>query len=126
MDHMMPEMDGIEATAAIRAWEAEAMNNEKKTGRSAVPIIALTANAVSGMKEMFIEKGFNDFLAKPIDISKLDQMLDRWIPKEKRGNGDQGIENRDRSSEYCGTSSLYPDTSNNDPRSLIPDPPLFL
>ncbi|MCL2042760.1 MAG: ATP-binding protein [Treponema sp.] len=75
MDHMMPEMDGIEATAAIRAWEQ---------GRSEVPIIALTANAVSGMREMFLEKGFNDFLAKPIDVSKLYESLDRWIPKEKR------------------------------------------
>jgi CheY-like chemotaxis protein len=94
MDHMMPEMDGIEATAAIRAWEALQMSNEKLemsnergVGRSAVPIIALTANAVSGMREMFIEKGFNDFLAKPIDISKLDEMLGRWIPKEKREKG---------------------------------------
>jgi signal transduction histidine kinase/CheY-like chemotaxis protein len=76
MDHMMPEMDGIETTAAIRLWEKE--NNKK------VPIIALTANAVSGMKEMFIKNGFNDFLAKPIDISKLDEMLDRWIPKERK------------------------------------------
>jgi CheY-like chemotaxis protein len=72
MDHMMPEMDGIEATAAIRAWDKQ------------IPIIALTANAVSGMREMFIEKGFNDFLAKPIDVSKLDEMLGKWIPKEKR------------------------------------------
>ena len=48
-----------------------------------VPIVALTANAVSGMKEMFLEKGFNDFLAKPIDVSKLDETLVRWIPKEK-------------------------------------------
>jgi CheY-like chemotaxis protein len=80
MDHMMPEMDGIEATAAIRAWEKES----KKNG---VPIIALTANAMSGMKEMFIEKGFNDFLAKPIDIGKMDDMLGRWIPKEKRESG---------------------------------------
>ncbi|MCL2044739.1 MAG: response regulator [Treponema sp.] len=71
MDHMMPEMDGIEATAAIRAFNKN------------VPIIALTANAVSGMKEMFLEKGFNDFLAKPIDVSKLDETLVRWIPKEK-------------------------------------------
>jgi len=72
MDHMMPEMDGIEATAAIRAWDKQ------------IPIIALTANALSGMREMFIEKGFNDFLAKPIDVSKLDEMLGKWIPKEKR------------------------------------------
>jgi signal transduction histidine kinase/CheY-like chemotaxis protein len=82
MDHMMPEMDGIEVTSYIREWEKEqACNNESSTQ---VTIIALTANAVSGVKEMFIEKGFNDFLAKPIDISKLDDMLNRWISKEKR------------------------------------------
>ena len=76
MDHMMPEMDGIETTAAIRTLEEEHFKT--------MPIIALTANAVSGMREMFIEKGFNDFLAKPIDVSKLDEMLDLWIKKEKR------------------------------------------
>jgi len=78
MDHMMPEMDGIETTAAIRLWEKEHQNNDK------LPIIALTANAVVGMRELFIENGFNDFISKPIDVSKLDEMLDRWIPKEKR------------------------------------------
>jgi signal transduction histidine kinase/CheY-like chemotaxis protein len=77
MDHMMPEMDGIEATHAIRAWE-------KESGHQQTPIIALTANAIVGMREMFIENGFNDFLAKPIDVSKLDEMIGRWIPKEKR------------------------------------------
>jgi CheY-like chemotaxis protein len=102
MDHMMPEMDGIEAAAAIRAWEKE---QQKKNTRQllerpkGVPIIALTANAVMGMREMFIESGFNDFLAKPIDISKLDEMLDRWIPKEKRekkmGSGNLGINNEE-------------------------------
>jgi CheY-like chemotaxis protein len=81
MDHMMPEMDGIETTAAIRLWEKE---QESSTKRKRIPIIVLTANAVSGREEMFIENGFNDFLAKPIDISKLDEMLDRWIPKEKK------------------------------------------
>jgi signal transduction histidine kinase/CheY-like chemotaxis protein len=78
MDHMMPDMDGIEATAAIREWEAE------QETRSPVPIIALTANAVVGMKEMFIEKGFNDFLSKPIDVSVLDEILYRWIPEGKK------------------------------------------
>jgi CheY-like chemotaxis protein len=76
MDHMMPEMDGIEATAAIRALEGERFNS--------LPIVALTANAVSGMREMFLENGFSDFLAKPIDISSMEEILARWIPKEKR------------------------------------------
>jgi CheY-like chemotaxis protein/anti-sigma regulatory factor (Ser/Thr protein kinase) len=82
MDHMMPEMDGIETVAAIRKLE---MKNEElgKSGKY-IPIIALTANAVVGIREMFIEAGFNDFLDKPIDIGKLDEMLGRWILKEKR------------------------------------------
>jgi len=73
---MMPEMDGIEAVAAIRALEGGRFRN--------IPIIALTANAVVGMREIFIKNGFNDSLAKPVDVSKLDEMLDRWIPKEKK------------------------------------------
>ena len=81
MDHMMPEMDGIEATAAIRAWEKE------KQALQQLPIVALTANVVSGAKEMFIKNGFSDFLAKPIVVSKLEAILDRWIPGEKRGPG---------------------------------------
>jgi two-component system, sensor histidine kinase and response regulator len=61
--------------------------------RKQIPIVALTANAVVGMREMFIENGFNDFLAKPIDVSKLDEMLNRWIAKDKRvvGNGEWGM-----------------------------------
>jgi signal transduction histidine kinase/CheY-like chemotaxis protein/ligand-binding sensor domain-containing protein len=82
MDHMMPEMDGIEAAALIRSWEKE--QAEASAAYKPVPIIALTANAVSGMKEMFLEKGFNDFLSKPIDMSKLDELMGKWIPKNKR------------------------------------------
>ncbi|MCL2193113.1 MAG: ATP-binding protein [Treponema sp.] len=82
MDHMMPEMDGIEATAIIRAWEKE--RNENGNIRDAIPIVALTANAVSGMRELFLGKGFDDFLAKPVDVSKLDEILERWIPRKKR------------------------------------------
>ncbi|MDR2499878.1 MAG: response regulator, partial [Treponema sp.] len=83
MDHMMPEMDGIEAASLMRSWERE-------KGFPAVPIIALTANAVSGMREMFLEQGFSDFLAKPIDVSKLDEILERWIPAGKRLKGGGG------------------------------------
>jgi PAS domain S-box-containing protein len=76
MDHMMPEMSGIEAAHAVRAMNAEYCRT--------MPVIALTANAVSGMKEMFLENGFNDFLAKPIEVAKLDAVLKKWIPAEKR------------------------------------------
>jgi HPt (histidine-containing phosphotransfer) domain-containing protein len=74
MDHMMPEMDGLEATAIIRAMD----------GRGDMPIIALTANAVSGMKTMFLQNGFNDFLPKPIETAKLDALLQKWLPAGKR------------------------------------------
>jgi CheY-like chemotaxis protein len=76
MDHMMPGMDGIEATKIIRESEGEYFKD--------LTIIALTANAISGMREMFLENGFSDYLSKPIDLSKLDEILAKWIPKEKQ------------------------------------------
>jgi len=78
MDHMMPEMDGIEATTRIRE-----MGTEDVYFRN-VPVIALTANAVSGTREMFLENKFNDFLPKPIDKFILDSILEKWIPREKQ------------------------------------------
>ena len=83
MDHMMPGMDGIEATAKIRAWETE-REKEALNPRMPVPIIALTANAMAGVKEMFLENGFNDFLSKPIDLARLDEIMNVWIPAEKK------------------------------------------
>jgi CheY-like chemotaxis protein len=71
MDHMMPGMDGVEAAAAIRKLEG-----------AAVPIIALTANAISGMREMFLENGFSDYLSKPIDMAKLDKLIAAWIEED--------------------------------------------
>ncbi|MCL2210142.1 MAG: ATP-binding protein [Treponema sp.] len=97
MDHMMPAMDGIETTAHIREWERE----HQKTNR--VSIIALTANAVSGMREMFLNKGFDDFLAKPIDVSKLDDVMNRWIPKIKRV---QNSGNSETEKNHCRTAGL--------------------
>ncbi len=75
MDHMMPEMDGVETTAVIRGMDGEYYKR--------LPIIALTANAINGVKEMFIENGFSDFLAKPIETSILERILYTWIPKER-------------------------------------------
>jgi signal transduction histidine kinase/CheY-like chemotaxis protein len=104
MDHMMPEMDGIEATALIRAWEKEQQKIDANL-RKQVPIIALTANAVVGMREMFIQSGFNDFLTKPIDVSKLDEILNLWIPKEKRENS-IGSKNEDTGTASRGDTLL--------------------
>ena len=78
MDHKMPEMDGIETTAAIRTLETERGSSKP------LPIIALTANAVTGTKEMFLEKGMNDFLSKPIDTVMLNTILEKWIPRDKQ------------------------------------------
>ncbi|GHV71165.1 hypothetical protein AGMMS49928_21800 [Spirochaetia bacterium] len=77
MDHMMPGMDGIMATSLIREWEAEQQKNK-------VPVVALTANALSGMREMFLEKGFSDYLSKPIEVARLNEVLFKWIPENKR------------------------------------------
>lgn len=74
MDHMMPEMDGVEATKIIREMEGDYYKK--------LPIIALTANAVNGVREMFINEGLNDFLAKPIELSALDRILRLYLPKE--------------------------------------------
>ena len=73
MDHMMPGMDGVEAMKRIRA----AYGKQKKD----VPIVALTANAVSTAREMFIKEGFDAFLAKPIEISELERILKKVLPK---------------------------------------------
>lgn len=72
MDHMMPEMDGIETTHIIR---------EKFRNYDTVPIIALTANAVDGASEMFLLEGMNDFVAKPIELNVIVGKLERWLPK---------------------------------------------
>ncbi|MCL1881500.1 MAG: ATP-binding protein [Oscillospiraceae bacterium] len=67
MDHMMPEMDGIEAVAEIR-----------KLGYKH-PISALTANAIEGVKEMFLDNGFDDFVTKPINSQKLNETLNKFL-----------------------------------------------
>jgi len=77
MDHMMPEMDGIEAVKIIRHKIAKKIDYVKN-----VPIIALTANAIVGTNKMFLENGFDDFLSKPIDVKKLDEILTKYIYKK--------------------------------------------
>jgi CheY-like chemotaxis protein len=74
MDHMMPGMDGVETTKAIRAVGTDYAKN--------VPIIALTANAVAGNEKMFMDNGFNAFLAKPFNVMNLDAMVQQWVRRK--------------------------------------------
>ncbi len=76
MDHMMPEMDGIEAFHAIDVWL-------KSKGREKIPTIALTANAIAGMREMYLSEGFEDYLSKPINPDELEKLLKQYLPGEK-------------------------------------------
>ncbi|MDR1702554.1 MAG: response regulator, partial [Sporomusaceae bacterium] len=72
MDHMMPGLDGIEATRIIR----EEIGTDYARN---IPIIALTANAIAGNEEIFLSKGFQAFISKPIDLAKLDSVLRHWV-----------------------------------------------
>ena len=71
---MMPEVDGSETTHIIRRLSG---------GCEEVPVIALTANAIGGTKEMFLREGMNDFVAKPIEVTDIVAAIRRWLPKEK-------------------------------------------
>ena len=75
LDYMMPEMNGIDTFRAMRKLESD---TAKK-----VPVIALTANVASGAKEMFIDEGFCDYISKPIDVNKLENVLMKYIPRDQ-------------------------------------------
>lgn len=75
MDHMMPGMDGVETFHHIR--------KKPDLYYKEIPIIALTANAIAGAREMFMKEGFNDFVAKPVESSVLQRTLKRHLPANK-------------------------------------------
>ena len=76
MDHMMPEMDGVETLERIRKKEKELNIQQKQI------VIALSANAMNGAKEMFLQKGFDDFLAKPVQGQDFAFILKKWLAKD--------------------------------------------
>ena len=96
MDHMMPQMDGIEAAKRIRALGYEE------------PIVALTANAISGQADIFLKSGFDDFISKPIDIRQLNLILNRLIRDKQppevleaaRRENAETLENEESFDEY--------------------------
>lgn len=117
MDHMMPGMDGVEVTQRIREM------GRKDPYFAVVPIIALTANAMKGMREYFLENGFSDFVSKPIELKNLDEALRAWVPEDKQRAPVRpvvletgpvpealisipGVDTQ-RGMSYCGTEQVY-------------------
>lgn len=86
MDHMMPEMDGVETTRIIRSTHPDYKD---------VPIIAFTANVIEDSREMFLKEGMNDCVLKPANFKTLAGMLCKWLPEEKK--------TADSSGETAGT-----------------------
>jgi CheY-like chemotaxis protein len=75
LDHMMPGMDGIETLRASKKLEGNLSGG--------APVIALTANAVSGVREMYLKEGFDDYLSKPVKSAELEEMMIKYLPAEK-------------------------------------------
>ena len=91
MDVQMPEMDGYEATRAVRSWgrtggraEGEADPRRHLAG---IPIVAMTANAMAGDREACLACGMNDYLTKPVRVDDLGEMLARWLPPDDDREG---------------------------------------
>ncbi len=83
LDHRMPEMDGIQTFHAMEELE-DNLNKD-------VPVIALTANAISGSREMYVKEGFTNYMSKPVEPAKLEEMILFYLPKELvQRPGDEG------------------------------------
>ena len=106
LDHMMPDKDGIQTLHELRARENDP--------NADTPVICLTANAISGAKEKYLAEGFDDYLTKPIDSVKLENMLIELLPEDKvlmpEDDGFEPIADETLSIiDDIGTGSLIPD-----------------
>ena len=120
LDHMMPDKDGIETLKEMKAIT--------DTQNTLTPVICLTANAISGMREMYTNAGFDDYLTKPIDAERLETMLLQYLPDDKVTcvSGDDDIDededqalpdflydikeiDTDSGLNYCGDGESYVD-----------------
>ena len=93
MDHMMPEMDGVEATQIIRS--------DCEINQGTV-VIALTANAIEGAREMYLSNGFQDFLAKPFEKIQLHDMLSKWIDDDRKIYSDTTVDEGETENDMFG------------------------
>lgn len=107
MDHMMPEMDGIETLHALRSL-ADCPNAD-------TPVIVLTANAVMGAREMYLKEGFADYLAKPVEGEVLERVILEYLPGElvravesppdESGQKTRGESAQDSGGAVCGENA---------------------
>ncbi len=86
LDHMMPGKDGIETLQAIHA-------DDKNSNRN-TPSVCLTANAISGAKDEYIKAGFDDYLSKPVDSTKLEDMIEHFLPDSLIEEASEGADNK--------------------------------
>ncbi len=84
LDHMMPDMDGIETLRHMKGFDEYPCEN--------TPVIALTANAIQGAREMYLNAGFDDFLSKPVQTEKLEKMMIEWLPKSLVEHGEMSLQ----------------------------------
>ncbi|MDD2920825.1 MAG: response regulator, partial [Anaerolineales bacterium] len=115
----MPEMDGLEATRAIRQWEA-AQQPSLHT-----PIIAMTAHAMSGDRERCLESGMDDYVSKPLEPKVLFNALDRWMQNDEREPALQGDPAQDYSSHTNAftedfSEGLFGEEAPSAPRAATP------
>ncbi len=109
MDIHMPGVDGIESTSMIREWEQD-------KGRH-IPIVALTANAMTGDRERFLESGMDDYLSKPFSQEDMAGLLARWVPvavANETDAGDGETANDVSSSEACAVKDQLDDEGDAD------------
>ncbi|MBR1854646.1 MAG: EAL domain-containing protein [Lachnospiraceae bacterium] len=108
LDYRMPEMDGIETLKKLKAMPVH-LNSQ-------TPVVALTANAISGARERFLKDGFDDYMTKPIDAVKLEEMLLMYLPSDKiRRSSDMGSQgnqqnpglDREQGIRNCGSEGTY-------------------
>ena len=103
LDHMMPEMNGIDTFAEMQKLKDSPNKN--------TPVIMLTANAVTGVRERFLQAGFTDYLSKPVSGETLENMIMKYLPKEKYRRdaaGDSTAEETDHPAALKELSKLYP------------------
>lgn len=112
MDHMMPDMDGIETTARIRDLEAE------KAGKKLI-VVAMTANAVEGARDALVGAGMDDYLSKPIQEKFLNAILGKWLPREKIVYAESPWEKTTEPAGEAGLFDRLKELKELDPKSVL-------